>query len=86
MYKPLYLEEGRAILKINKIPRKDALEGEIEYDLDKVGTVQSCTLKDLKKGTVVVPIIRGGVPIHEEETKKFIVISIDVEDLYAQKV
>lgn len=56
------------------------------YDLEKTATVQSCTLPELKKGTVVVPIIRGGVPIAKEETKKFILISLDVEDIYAQEV
>ena len=56
------------------------------YDLEKVGTVLSATTSDLKKGTKVIPIIRGGVPIFSEETKKHIVISIDYEDLYAQAI
>lgn len=79
MFKPLYLTNGRAILRVNKIVRKDVEN----YDLEKTGTVLSSTLPELKKGTVVVPIIRGGVPIASEETKKVIVFSIDVEDLYA---
>lgn len=79
MFKPLYLTNGRAILRVNKIVRKDVEN----YDLEKTGTVLSSTIPELKKGTVVVPIIRGGVPIASEETKKVIVFSIDVEDLYA---
>lgn len=79
MFKPLYLTNGRAILRVNKIFRKDVEN----YDLEKAGTVLSSTIPELKKGTVVVPIIRGGVPIAAEETKKVIVFSIDVEDLYA---
>lgn len=82
MYKPLYLKDGRALLRVNKIINKD-IEG---YDLEKTAVVMSSTLPELKKGTVVVPIIRGGVPIQSEETKKHIVISIDVEDLYAEEV
>lgn len=81
MYKPLYLKEGRAILRVGKIVSKE-IEG---YDLEKTGVVQSSTLPELKKGSVVVPIIRGGVPIVSEETKKHIILSIDVEDLYAIK-
>lgn len=82
MFKPLYLTHGRAILRVNKIVKK----GEENYDLEKTGTVLSSTLPELKRGTVVVPIIRGGVPIASEETKKVIVFSIDVEDLYAAKI
>lgn len=82
MFKPLYLTEGRAILRVNKIIQKEA-EG---YDLEKTAEVQSSTHPELKKGSVVVPIIRGGVPIFSEETKKYIVIAIDVEDLYAIEV
>lgn len=81
MFKPLYLTEGRAILRVNKIVNKDT-EG---YDLEKVATVVSATTPDLKKGSVVSFLLRGGVPIAEEETKKYIVIAIDIEDLYAIK-
>lgn len=81
-YKPLYLEKGRALLKISKIVTKE-MEN---YDLEKVGTVLSATTSDLKKGAKVIPIIRGGVPIFSEETKKHIVIAIDYEDLYAQEI
>ena len=82
MFKPLYLTEGRAIVKVNKVFNKE-VEG---YDLEKVGTVLSSTLPELKKGTVVTLIMRGGVPIASEETKKHIVIAIDIEDLYAEYV
>lgn len=78
-YKPLYLEKGRALLKVNKIISKE-MEN---YDLEKVGVVLSATTPDLKKGSVVVPIMRGGVPIQGEETKKYIVIAIDYEDIYS---
>lgn len=82
MFKPLYLTEGRALLRVMKLIKKE----EENYDLEKTATVLSSTHPELKKGTVVVPIIRGGVPIQSEETKKHIVVSIDVEDLYAQEV
>lgn len=81
MFKPLYLTEGRAILRVGKIVNKE-IEG---YDLEKTATVVSSTHTELKKGSVVVPIIRGGVPIVSEETKKHIFISLDVEDIYAIK-
>ncbi len=79
MFKPLFLKEGRAILRVGKIISKE-VEG---YDLEKTGVVQSSTLPELKKGSVVVPIIRGGVPIFSEETKKHIFVAIDAEDIYA---
>ena len=82
MFKPLYMTDGRAIVRVNKVVKK----GEEGYDLEKVGTVQSSTTPELKKGTVVTLILRGGVPIAEEETKKYITLAIDLEDLYAQKI
>jgi len=80
MFKPLYLTEGRAIVRVNKVYSKVKDE---PYDLEKVATVQSSTLPELKKGSVVVLIIRGGVPIFSEETKKYLTLAIDCEDLYA---
>lgn len=93
MFKPLYLKEGRVLLRVDKKfyldeKKKPVLDekGEPAYDLEKTGTVLSSTTPELKKGAVVVPIIRGGVPIHSEETKKSLTIAIDVEDLYAVEI
>lgn len=86
-YKPL---GNRATVRINK---KYLFEGKKpvidetghRFDLEREGTVLVSNIEGLKKGTIVVPIIRGGVPINSEETKKFIVLVIDEADIYAYK-
>lgn len=92
MFKPLFLKDGRAILRVNKKfyldKGKPVLDdnGNPQYDLEKTGVVQSTTGNELKKGAVVLPIIRGGVPIPSEETKKYLTVAIDLEDIYALEV
>lgn len=88
MYKPL---GNRCILKIEKKymfdGKKPILDeaGNHAFDIAKEGTVLVSNIEGLKKGTVVVPIIRGGVPITSEENKKHIVLVIDEADIYAYK-
>ena len=87
-YKPL---GNRCILKIDKKymfdGKKPILDdaGKQAFDIEKEGTVLVSNIEGLKKGMVVVPIIRGGVPINSEETKKHIVLVIDEADIYAYK-
>lgn len=88
MYKPF---GNRATIRINKQylfdKKKPVLDedGHQRFDLDREGTVLVSNISGLKKGSVVVPIIRGGVPISQEETKKYIVLVIDENDIYAVK-
>ena len=89
MFKPL---GNRVLVRINKKyimdGRKPVLDerGQPAYEEEKEGVVIASNVPELKKGAVVVPIIRGGVPILSEETKKHMVFSFDFDDLYAQKV
>lgn len=87
-YKPL---GNRCILKINKKylfeGKKPIFDdsGSQAFDIEKEGTVMVSNIEGLKKGMVVIPIIRGGVPITSEENKKHIVLVIDSDDIYAYK-
>lgn len=40
-------------------------------------------ISKLKKGQIIYPVIRGGVPIYKNETKKYLDVIIDEEDIYA---
>lgn len=89
MYKPL---GNRCILKINKryIMQKGKQvlgeDGNPIYDLEEVATVMSSNVEGISRGDKVIPIIRGGVPIRTEETKKFIVTIIDEMDIYGKSI
>ncbi len=88
-YKPL---GNRAIVRFNKKylfdGKKPILDerGQHAFEEENEGTVIASNIEGIKKGAEVVAIIRGGVPIRSAETKKFVILSIDFDDLYAQKV
>jgi len=92
MIKPIFLKEGRCFVKVDKTPvmdgKKQALDeyGNEVYKDEQMCTVISSTVKELKKGDRICPIVRGGVPIYHLETKKHKFITLDVEDIYAQEV
>ena len=81
---------NRAILKITKNylmdKKKPLLDegGNPVYEQEQIATVISSNIPELKKGDKVIPIIRGGVPIYSQETKKYVVVVIDQEDIYAK--
>jgi hypothetical protein len=87
MFKPL---GNRAILKITKNYLMDGKkpildeQGNPVYEQEQIATVMSSNITELKKGDKVIPIIRGGVPVYSEETKKYVVVIIDGEDIYAK--
>lgn len=89
MYKPL---GNRVIVRINKKylyeGKKPILDerGQHAFTEETEGVVLASNVEGLKKGDIVVPIIRGGVPILSQESKKFEILSFDFDDLYAQKV
>ena len=89
MFKPL---GSRCIVKINKRylvdeKNKPVLDehGNQHFEQEQECTVIESNIEGLKKGAVVIPIIRGGVPILKEETKKYAVYIIDFEDIYGIK-
>ena len=86
MLKPI---GNRCILRIDKryLTEKGkpviGPDGQPVFEQEQEATVIASNIPDLKKGMKVYPIIRGGVPIYKEETKKYSVVVIDFEDIYA---
>lgn len=70
-------EKGKPVVDEASNPR---------FEPEQEAVVISSNVDDIKKGDIVFPIIRGGVPIFKEETKKYLVVVIDEEDIYAKKV
>lgn len=89
MYKPL---GNRVVLRIDKDylfdKKKPVLDemGQHAFKQEQEATVISSNVPELKKGDKVIPIIRGGVPIYKEESKKSLIVVIDIEDIYAKKI
>lgn len=71
--------------KGKKVPMLDEY-GDHSFKAEDWGMVLSSNVPTIKKGARVYPIIRGGVPLRSLETKKYQVIVIDIEDLYAQEI
>lgn len=61
-------------------------DGQPRYMIEQPAKVLSSNIEGLKKGTIVYPIIRGGVPIYHLENKKVQVVVIDEEDIYAREI
>lgn len=81
----------KVLLKVEKIYKKEGGkpvmdgEGNPLYDLNDFYVFASNS-PEFKKGKKVFPIIRGGVPITELETKKHYFLVVDIQDIYAQEV
>jgi hypothetical protein len=90
MYKPY---GNRCLVRIGKHfiyddKKKPVIDegGTHVYEPEQEGKVLASNIPDIKKGMSIIPIIRGGVPIRAMEDKKSVVISLDIEDIYAVKV
>ena len=70
--------------KGKKVPMLDEY-GNHSFKSEEYGKVLSSNVPEIKKGSKVYPIIRGGVPLNHLETKKYQVIVIDQEDIYASE-
>jgi len=82
----------RCIVKVDKIypPKEDGKvlvddSGNAVYEPEQIAKVMSSNIEGIKKGDKVVPLLRGGVPITSEETKKYLVVVLDAEEIYAIK-
>jgi hypothetical protein len=53
------------------------------FDQDQEAKILVSNVPGLKKGQIIYPVIRGGVPIYKNETKKYLDVIIDIEDIYA---
>ena len=80
----------RCIVKVDKKYIKDENGkpelndiGEPTYEAVQEATVTKSNIEGVKKGMKVVPLLRGGVPIIKEETKKYTIVVLDKEEIYA---
>ena len=53
------------------------------FDQDQEAKILFSNIPELKKGQIIYPVIRGGVPIYKNETSKYLDVIIDEEDIYA---
>jgi len=56
------------------------------YDQEQEAKVLKSNVEGIKTGQIIFPVIRGGVPIYKKETKKYIEVIIDSEDIYAIEI
>ena len=81
----------RCIVKVDKKYTKENGKqvkdesGEDVWQPEQIATVMSSNIEGMKKGDKVIPLLRGGVPITDEETKKYLVVVLDAEEIYAIK-
>lgn len=80
----------RVLVRINKryLDDKDGKplldeNGNHVFDQDQEAKILASNVEGLKKGQIIFPVIRGGVPIYKNETKKYLDVIIDEEDIYA---
>lgn len=90
MYKPL---GERVIAKVSKRYIMDAKnkpvlsdDGAPIYEPEQEAVVLSSNIEGLKKGSIIVPILRGGVPINKEDKKDSFTVILDKEDIYGVKI
>lgn len=57
-------------------------DGSKRYVLDQFATVRSSNIDGIKKGDVIIPAMRGGMPIYSEETKDKAVSIFEEDDIY----
>ncbi len=85
---------NRVLVRINKRylteegTKKPLLDenGNQVYDQEQEAKVLQSNVEGIKKGQIVFPVIRGGVPIYKKETKKYVKVIIDNEDVYAVEI
>ena len=83
---------NRAVLQLTKDYVKEKGkqvlddDGQPRYVISQAAKVLSSNIPEIKKGMTVYPIIRGGVPIYHLENKKYQVVVIDGEDIYASEI
>jgi len=82
----------RCIVKVDKKYIKDENGkpelndiGEPSYENIQEATVTKSNIEGLKKGDKIIPLLRGGVPIVKEETKKYTMVILDKEEVYANE-
>lgn len=84
---------NRVLVKMNKrylkersgVPMLDE-DGNKVFDQEQEAKVVKSNIDGIKKGMTIYPVIRGGVPIYKKETKKYTIVVIDEEDIYAVEV
>jgi hypothetical protein len=79
----------RVLVRINKRYLKDKKGKQIlnednmpVFDQDQEAKILVSNISELKKGQIIYPVIRGGVPIYKNETSKYLDVIIDEEDIY----
>jgi hypothetical protein len=83
---------NRVFVRINKRyltekgkPMLDEI-GNPMFDQEQAAKILVSNVSGLKKGQIIYPVIRGGVPIYKNETKKYVEVIIDEDDIYACEV
>lgn len=81
----------RCIVRINKIYLKEKGKqiiddrGKPVYEAEQEATVVSSNIEGIKKGYKIIPLLRGGVPITQLETSKYLMVVLDKDEIYAVK-
>ena len=90
MFKPF---DERVIVRVDKRYIQDdkgkqvlADDGTAIYEPQQECTVIASNIEGIKKGMKIIPLLRGGLPINSEDNKKFSVIILDRQDVYAVKI
>jgi hypothetical protein len=90
MFKPF---DERVIVRVDKRYISDgegkpvlADDGTPIYEPMQECTVLSSNIDGIKKGMKIIPLLRGGLPINSEDNKKYSVIILDRQDIYATKI
>lgn len=66
-------KQGKPLLNEDNMP---------VFDQDQEAKILLSNIPELKRGQTIYPVIRGGVPIYKCETKKYLDVIIDIEDIY----
>lgn len=80
--KPIYEEQGRTILKVQKLIKKTK-DGDM-VDISREATVIETTHPELKKNDKVYYNPRGCINLETKETKKEIFLCVDNVDIYVR--
>lgn len=90
MYKPF---DERVIVKVDKRYITDAKgkpvladDGTQIYEPQQKVTVLSSNIAGIKKGMKIIPLLRGGLPINSEDSKKSFTVILDRRDVYGIEI